>query len=851
MAVTSWENKYNLPELIFRRWRLAVYRVAALMAIVIALLLFVIFAFVAAGPFFEAAKWQVFFPPEPGAKLFWLSVVLAGYAWYRLDRERAWYPILSADDKEINVEKYLSEEVWRVIEKAFVYASRVHSPTVEPIHILAASLSFITGQRVFSRLGVDSNKLSATLRNALGKMAMATDHGLSSDTINALKKAAELALVRKSNHVEMSEVLVAISSQNALVTEVLEELEIKSEALDNVTAWYSLRRKLVNIRSRQGRASSFRPHRALDRTYSAVATPYLNRVAQDLTSLATRGYLMPCIGRSKETAEIYHIIEGGSSSIVLVGEPGIGRGSIIEGIAQDMAAEEVSVVLQDKHLLLLSVAQLLSGATPTEAGERMLRVINEAVHAGNIILAIKDIHQLVGLDSGSGKDLSLGDVLTSAISNHQLIVIATTTNSSWRDMAERSSLGQILQRVEVKELDDNNSIQVLESRVPGIEMQHHIYFSYGALAQAVTLAKRYLPDRYLPEKAISLLEEVAIYAREHSGKNAMVTSEHVAQVLANKVHVPVTQVTAAESQKLINLEQILHQRIIGQDEAVKLVSGALRRARVNLRDQKRPVASFLFLGPTGVGKTELAKVVASEYFGGEDKMVRLDMSEYQTAESLYRLVGAPAGVGEEHGLLTEAIRRTPYTLILLDELEKAHPDILNVFLQVLDDGRLTDASGRTVDFTNTIIIATSNAATSIIQEQLQQNTPLEKIRKSLLGGGLQQYFRPEFLNRFDAIVVFKPLERPEVEQVAGLMIATLARELETKGIHLKASAEAIRELADKGFDPLYGARPLRRAIQDNIDSALANYMLTGKVARRDVVVLEPGGVIRVEKAEKL
>ncbi|MBI5733882.1 MAG: ATP-dependent Clp protease ATP-binding subunit, partial [Candidatus Kerfeldbacteria bacterium] len=302
--------------------------------------------------------------------------------------------------------------------------------------------------------------------------------------------------------------------------------------------------------------------------------------------------------------------------------------------------------------------------------------------------------------------------------------------------------------------------------------------------------------------------------------------------------------------KLLNLEKILQQRIVGQAEAVKLVAEALRRARVNLRDQKRPVASFLFLGPTGVGKTELAKVVASEYFGGEDKMIRLDMSEYQTVESLHRLLGAPVR-GREHGLLTESVRRQPYSLLLLDEIEKAHPDVLNVFLQVLDDGRATDATGRTVDFTNTIIMATSNAGTQFIEESLQNQVPLEYIRRTLMESGLKQYFRPELLNRFDAIVVFKPLTLLEIEKVTGLLLGKLATELEAKGIHLQASTAAIKELAAKGFDPLYGARPLRRAIQDNVDSALAKYLLTGKLSRRDVVVLEPGGEIRVEKARKL
>ncbi len=847
---TIWLSKYSLSELFLRRWRLQFYRLVALLAVIAALIFFVIFVLLAAPALIKEGKWTVFFPPEPGAKLFWLSIILAGYAWYRLDRERLWYPNLLKAKQEVLVDKYLSEEVWRVIEKSWHYANRFNHGEVKPVHLLVATLAFDSGQRIFSRLGIDTNKLISTLRNTLIKMPSNSGYGLSRESLEIIKSAAELAIIRKSQHVEVSELLVALS-KDSLVIDVLEELSIKPVALNNVTNWYSLRRKLIRLRSQQSKAFSYRPQHSLDRTYSAVATPYLNRVSQNLTTLAARGYLMPCLGREQEISEIYRIIEGGQKSVILVGEPGIGRGVIIEGIAQAMAAEEVPVILQDKQLIMLSTAQLLSGASPAEAGERMLRILNEVVRAGNIILALEDVHQIVGLDAGSGSDLSLGDVLANVISEHGLIVLGTTTNEAWRNTVEGSSLGQVLTRVEIKELDNNNSIQVLESRVPLIEHRHNVYFTYGSLEQAVNLTKRYIPDRYLPEKAISVLEEVAIYARERSGKSGIVTAEHVAQVIANKVHVPVTEVTQKESQKLLNLEEILHRRIIGQDEAVRLVADALRRARVNLRDQKRPVASFLFLGPTGVGKTELAKAVAQEYFGGENNMIRLDMSEYQTPESLYRLVGAPAGLGVAKGLLTEAVHRSPYSLVLLDELEKAHLDILNVFLQVLDDGRLTDATGRTYDFTNTIIIATSNAATSYIQEQLQKKVPLENIRQSLLRGGLHQYFRPEFLNRFDAIIIFKPLSQKEVEQVAGLMIQKLAIELEAKGVHLKASPAVIVELAAKGFDPLYGARPLRRVIQDNVDSALAHYMLSGKVTRRDVVVLEPGGVIRVEKAEKL
>ncbi|MDZ4230063.1 MAG: ATP-dependent Clp protease ATP-binding subunit, partial [Candidatus Veblenbacteria bacterium] len=802
MPQFAWQTHYTLLELVFRRLRLTVYRAVAFAAIVLALASLSVFVLVTAPLMFQYGQWNIFLPPTPGAKLLWFAILLAVYAWYRLEREHAWYPPLPvAEADTVVVERHLSEETWRVLELAYRYAYRLKQ-AVDPLHLLAASLSSLTGRRVFSRLGVDTTKLASTLRNALARLPLGKSSELSATSSTALLAAAELALKRKGRHVAMSEVLVALGKSDSLVRDVLEELSVKPEALENVTAWYSLRRKLVEMRTRQSRRSAFRPRHALDRTYSAVATPFLNRVSRDLTAEAARGYLMPCVGRDREIAEAFRLVEGGQGSVVFVGEPGMGRGLIIEGMAQVMAAEEVPRALQDKHLLLISVAQLLSGAAPSEAGERLLQVLNEAVRAGNIVLAIEDVHQIVGLDAGSGRQLSLGDVLANVVASYQLIVLATTTNKDWRDTLERSPLGHVLQRVEVAELDDNSSIQVLESRVGTIEHQHRMYFSYGALENTVTLARRFMPDRYLPEKAITLLEEVVVFARERVGGGGVVTAEHVAQVVASKVHVPVAQITAGESEKLLNLEQILHQRIIGQDEAVKLVSEALRRGRVDLRDQKRPVASFLFLGPTGVGKTELAKVVAQEYFGGEDKMVRLDMSEYQTAESLYRLVGAPGRAGEERGLLTEAVHRTPYTLVLLDELEKAHSDILNVFLQVLDDGRLTDAAGHTISFNNAIIIATSNAATSFIQEQLQQNVPLDYIRRGLLKGGLTQYFRPEFLNRFDAIVVFRPLEIAEVEQVAELMIKKLARELEAKGVHLRASPEAVRELAHKGFDPL-------------------------------------------------
>lgn len=844
----GWGERYTLGALRFRSVKLVVFRFIILLAILAALASLGLFVFLSL-PLIARDEWWLLITRSPGIPWVAWSVVLGGYTWYRLERERSWYPRLPQTPGAVAVDHYLSEDAWRVLTSAYHYASKLKHAEVDPLHLWVASLESRTGQHLVARLGVQVEQLVATIRGALILLPQGKSPVLSESGKVAFARAAALALQRRTHRLEVSELLVALAQGESMVKDVLEELAIPPTAITNITSWFSLRRKLMSEFSRRSRQSSYHPKRALDRTYTALATPFLNESSRDLTAMARGGYLAPCVGRDEELSNVFRLLANGRSSIVLIGETGVGRSSILHGLAQAMVADEVPVVLQDKRLILLSLPQLLGGAAGADANQRLLHALQEAAQAGNVVLAIENLHQLFTI-SGSGSELALADVLAHVITRYRLVLVATADRSAWRAV-ETSALGQACQALVIEELNDDEAIQVLESRVPAIENERRVFFSYGALEAAVKLSRRYVPDRHLPEKAIVLVEEAAGYVRDHRGRNTVVTSEDIAQVVAKKVHVPVTQVTQGEREKLLNLAELLHKRIIGQNEAVQLVAEALQRGRMNLRDQKRPVASFLFLGPTGVGKTELAKAVAAEYFGGEDKMVRLDMSEYQTADSLYRLVGTPGTSGQNaSGLLTEAIRRQPYALVLLDEVEKAHLDILNVFLQVFDDGRLTDATGRTVDFSNTIIIATSNAATQFIQESLEQNTPLEFIRRSLMKGGLQQYFRPELLNRFDGIVVFRPLDSEEVVKVTELMVKKVAEQLESQGIHMRASDEAIRELAQKGFDPLFGARPLRRAVQDNIESALARFMLSGKITRRDVVVLEAGGEIRVEKAAR-
>jgi ATP-dependent Clp protease ATP-binding subunit ClpC len=566
------------------------------------------------------------------------------------------------------------------------------------------------------------------------------------------------------------------------------------------------------------------------------------------------GYLNICVGRDREFDSLFRIFEGAATKgVIIVGQPGVGKSAIIDGLAQKMVGDDVPAILKEKRLVSLSISRLVAGASASEAQERMMIAINEIVRARNIILVVDNVHDIMGISAGGEQSLDLSEVLAEAISKNLLILIGTTDDMNYSRYVERTTLGGILQKIELDEVDINGAIQVLESKVGGIENQNGVFFSYGALEAAAKLTDRYVNDRFLPSKAIKLIEEVAVYVKNSKGQQQVVTREDVAKLLSEKINIPVSDITTDESAKLLNLESILHGRVIGQDEAVKAVSTSLRRARTELRESNRPIANLLFLGPTGVGKTELTKAIAHEYFGSEDRMVRIDMSEYQEQSSISKLIGAPPGAGGAAtlGQLTEAVRKNPFSIVLLDEMEKAHPDILNLFLQVMEDGRLTDATGNTIDFTNAIVIATSNAGSQYIQDQVNAGTDIETIKQGLLQEQLKDYFRPEFINRFDNVIVFKPLQIDEIRQIARLMLNKVAKQLEEKGIHFRTSDEAVAELAQVGFDPQFGARPLRRAVQDTVDNALAEYLLQGKISRRDIAVLEPGGKISIEKAEEL
>lgn len=820
----------------------------------------------------EVATVRFFSQPHPYLLLFWISVWLDLYLVYRLavegearinlpqrryGEEAAPTTVGVLDWSEakrlpkrlhFDVSRAFSAEALGTVNRAVLLAAARGAGEVRLVHLFAALLSARKTAFIAGRLGLSLDAVLERARHALSEVPAGAPIAIGAEVWRALFFAYEEAASGRRERIDTPELLLSVAAPDGAPKEILYDLEVDEEKLKNTVLWIRTTEDLIT-RVRGGRLRArLRPKHEAGRAMTALATPYLDRFSDDLTGYARVGYLPLMVGREQVLARIFRVLDGGRKSVVLVGPGGVGKEMILFGIAERMVEEDVPKVLRERRLVALSVPKLVSGATPAEAAERLQRIFYEIRRAGSVVLAVHGIDGLRGIAAGGEGSIDLADVLAEELAKGYFLLIATARPDGWRAL-KSTALGNALEEVEIEEPEMNETIQMLEAAALPIEAQNKVFFSYAAIEQAVKLSSRYLPDRFLPEKAIEIIREVAQAVRGKRGARAVITAEDVAAIVAEKTHAPVAAVTESERAKLLNLEAHLHERVIGQDEAVRAVAAAIRRARAEIREAKRPIANFLFLGPTGVGKTELAKTVAATYFGDEEAMIRLDMSEYQDAASVGRLIGVSGS--SAGGLLTEAVRKRPFTVLLLDEIEKAHRDILNVFLQVMDDGRLTDNTGRTADFTNIILIATSNAGTQFIQDEIKKGTSVGNIRERLMNEELKAMFRPEFLNRFDGIIVFKPLTKSEIEQIAWLMVGSVQAQLADKGIGLQVTDAAVRELAEAGFDPTFGARPLRRIIQERVQDALANFLLQEKIGRRDTVILEPGGKIRIEKAKKL
>lgn len=637
----------------------------------------------------------------------------------------------------------------------------------------------------------------------------------------------------------------------------------------------------------------------------------LDKFGRDLTQAAKNGEIDPVIGREKEIQRVIQILSRRTkNNPVLIGEPGVGKTAVAEGLALEIAKGNVPEILKDKRVVSLDLTGMVAGAKYRgDFEERIKAAIDEVKKSKNTILFIDELHTIVGAGAAEGS-ADAANILKPSLARGDFQVIGATTLNEYRKYIEKdAALERRFQPVKVGEPTPEQAVQILKGLRDSYEAHHKVKITDEAINAAVTLSSRYIADRYLPDKAIDLIDEgaskvrlasltspdnvkeledeIADYEKEKAsaineqdferaarlrdeqkelqtklddakkkwqeqqkGNSGEVTAEDIAKIVSEWTGIPVVQLTKEESERLLNMENVLHERVIGQSEAVTAIAKAIRRGRVGLKDPKRPVGSFIFLGPTGVGKTELCKALAEAMFGDENAMLRLDMSEYMEKHTVSKLIGSPPGyVGfEEGGQLTEKVRRKPYSVVLFDEIEKAHPDVFNMLLQILEDGRLTDSQGRTVDFKNTIIIMTSNVGARLITEKqssLGFNSENENVEESekkdikeLVTGELRKVFRPEFLNRVDDIIVFNKLNKDEIKQIAVKMLKTLENRLDKMNIKISFTDNAISEIADKGFDENYGARPLRRAIQNEIEDPLSEQMLEGKVKDGAVVTCD-------------
>ena len=638
-------------------------------------------------------------------------------------------------------------------------------------------------------------------------------------------------------------------------------------------------------------------------------TPTLNQFGRDLTDMAREAKFDPVIGRDKEIERVIQILSRRTkNNPCIIGEPGVGKTAIAEGLAQKIVEGNIPEMLKEKRVVTLDLSSMVAGAKYRgEFEERLKKALEEIKKAGNVILFIDEMHTIIGAGAAEGA-IDASNILKPSLARGEIQVIGATTLDEYRKHVEKdAALERRFQPITVGEPTIDEAIEILKGVRDKYEAHHRVKITDEAVVAAVKLSDRYITERYLPDKAIDLVDEAASRVRlksftappdlkqleeqveklrkekedsiicqefekaarirdeEQRLKNELdkakndwqqknqtttdtVTEEEVAGIVADWTGIPVKRLAEEESERLMKMEDTLHNRVIGQEEAVKSIAKAIRRGRVGLKDPKRPVGSFIFLGPTGVGKTELSKALAEALFGDENSITRIDMSEYMEKHSVSRLVGSPPGyVGyEEGGQLTEKVRRKPYSVVLFDEIEKAHPDVFNILLQILEDGRLTDSQGRVVDFRNTVIIMTSNVGARLITEPKRlgfSSANAEKAKtyndmKNNVMGELKNTFRPEFLNRVDEIIVFHPLEEEHLKSIVGLMIESLAKRLRDNAIVLEVSEDAKLLLAKKGFDQMYGARPLRRAIQSMVEDKLAEEMLEGRVRAGDKVVVE-------------
>ncbi len=732
----------------------------------------------------------------------------------------------------LSVLSHLDTRSTNVLNLAKQEAKKIKQALIEPDQVLTGLLFDGEIFKLVSQFSADPSKIVQEIQN---KAVLGTFEGeptLSEASKKIFDDAYSMVKGRGVEFITPEDLLLALFSQ-AESSAVLTAEGLKKEDIEKTLS------KSTNYTS--GRKSA------------------LDSYGVDLTLQAKNRELDPVAGRNTEIERTTHILlRRTKNNPIIIGEAGVGKTAIVEGLAQKIVDGTSPKDLLNKKIIQLDLSSLVAGASHRgEFEERLRNVIKETQTAeGAVILFIDEIHSLIGAGDTEGA-LDASNIIKPFLARGQLQIIGTTTTTEYRKYFEKDkAFERRFQPVMVLEPDEKTAVEMLLVLKPKYENFHKVVFPQQALEASVKLSKRYIGERYLPDKAVDLLDEAAAEVRLQiaAGKrtDTNVTEEDIQKVVSSWTGIPITKLTENESEKLLHLEDTIHKRLIDQEVAVRSVSEAVRRGRIGLSSMNRPIASFIFLGPTGVGKTELAKTLAEILFGKEEAMIRLDMSEYMEKHEVAKLIGAPPGyVGyEEGGQLTEAVRRKPYSIVLLDEVEKAHPDVFNILLQLLEDGRLTDNKGNTISFKNTIVIATSNIGSTLIQQELESvkkdRSPVsqEEIAKKfselskLLMTELRKFFKPELLNRFDEVVIFEPLSAKDMTKVAELSINSTRKLLVQQGFELELSKGALDRLAKEGYDPVYGARPLRRLIQSSIENPIAILIINKTFVKGDRIMVD-------------
>ncbi len=801
-----------------------------------------------------------------------------------------------------------SERARRVLSRAQEEAQRFNHNYIGTEHVLLGLVREGDGAaaRALGNLGVDLGKVKSAVEFIIGRgeRPAAGEIGLTPRAKRVIELSVDEARRLNHSYIGTEHLLIGLLREGeGVAAGVLESLGI---TLDKIRAETN---RLSDSNSGQGQTSSRNSGR----------TPTLDQLGVDLTQAARAGRLDPIVGRQNEIQRVIQILSRRTkNNPVLIGEPGVGKTAIVEAMAHQIVNGEVPVNLQGKRLVALDMGALVAGTKYRgEFEERLKKVVQEIREAGNCILFIDEMHTMVGAGAAEGA-VDAANILKPSLARGELQTIGATTQDDYRKYVERdAALERRFQPVHVEEPSTEETLEILKGIRSRYEEHHHLVITDEALKTAATLAARFIPDRFLPDKAIDLMDEAgsrvriqnsavpttlkdavkglerirqekdeAIAAQQYefaaelrdqeiqvgvklenlekdwqTSQNAdriEVTSEDIAAVVSMWTGIPVTRLAMEETERLLHMEEAIGTQVIGQTEAITAISKAVRRARAGIKDPRRPIGSFIFLGPTGVGKTYLVRKLAEFMFGSEESMIRLDMSEFMERHTVARLVGAPPGyiVYDEGGQLTELVRRKSYCAILLDEIEKAHPEVFNILLQIFDDGHLTDAKGRRVDFRNTIIIMTSNIGSDLIKrdgslgfavksEEGQTANQQYMRMKDKVMDEMKRFFRPEFLNRIDGTVVFHPLEKENILQIVNLLLGDVAKSLAEKNFTLEVTQEAKEFLAENGFDPIFGARPLRRIIQDTIEDKLSDEILAGRFSDGDaiIVTVEEGEIV--------